>query len=242
MVFFFYLWYNIKNSVLCQTATSTVRTVINPQRVDSWKRSLTTSRRKQSTHIAVTTVKKHHQLSTPANARCGFLWYNTPMQTKSDLELWYQIPDQWGYFNNPEDKKRRQKLLEALKPYGKFNKALDIGAGEGYITRVLPAEKIFFQELSDLASSRQPQEFERVTFQTDKVFDLVVATGVFYKQYDWEEMQNFALRTLKKGGILATVHIESWEVPIDESELVLIHQEKYPYREFIHNLKIYRKI
>jgi len=163
------------------------------------------------------------------------------MQTKSELEIWYQTPDQWGYFNNPEDKKRRQKILNVLKPYGQFKTALDIGAGEGFITRVLPAEKIFFQEISDLASSRQPEEFERVSFQTTLTFDLVVATGVFYQQYDYEEMQEFALRTLKKGGILLTVHIESWEIPIHSHELEQIHIESYPYREYTHVLRVFKR-
>lgn len=162
------------------------------------------------------------------------------MQTKSDLELWYKEPDAWNYFNNPEDTKRRQKILDVLKPY-KFNTALDIGAGEGYITRILPAKKIFFQELSDLASSRQPQEFERVTFQTNKVFDLVVATGIFYPQYDYEEMQDFAIRTLKRGGILLTVHIESWEKPIEHPDIVEIHTETYPYREYTHKLRLFKR-
>jgi hypothetical protein len=164
------------------------------------------------------------------------------MQTKSDLELWYNTPDQWNYFNNPEDTKRRQKILNVLKPFGQFNTALDIGAGEGFITRILPAKKIFFQELSDLASSRQPQEFERVTFLTNLTFDLVIATGIFYPQYDYEEMQDFAIRTLKKGGVLLTVHIASWEKEIDNPLLQEFYSEKYPYREYTHVLRMYRKI
>jgi len=163
------------------------------------------------------------------------------MQTKSDLELWYEIPDQWNYFNNPEDKKRRKKILQVLKQYGQFETALDIGAGEGFITRILPAKKIFFQELSDLASSRQPQEFERVTFETEKKFDLVVATGVFYQQYDYEELHDFAIRTLERGGILLTVHIASWEKPIEHQDLIELHEETYPYREYTHKLRLFKR-
>jgi predicted TPR repeat methyltransferase len=134
------------------------------------------------------------------------------MQTKTQLEQWYKEKDPWDYFNNSEDKARRQKLREALDPYGSFNKALDVGAGEGFITRILPAEEIYFQELSDTASERHPKNHTRVYFGTDKKFDLVVATGVFYEQYDWEEMHDFAIKTLKKGGILLTAPTDrDWE-------------------------------
>ena len=163
------------------------------------------------------------------------------MQTKQDLEKWYKDEDPWGYFDNPQDKDRRKKIIEVLNPYN-FQKALDIGAGEGFITRILPAKEIYFQEISDTASNRHPKTHKRVHFNTKETFDLVVATGVFYKQYDWEEMHDFALRTLQKGGILLTVHIDSWEIPIPNENLILIHDEKYPYREYAHKLKIYKKI
>ena len=51
------------------------------------------------------------------------------MQTKEQLEQFYQTADPWGYKTNDEDARRKQILLEILNRYPKFDKAIDIGAG-----------------------------------------------------------------------------------------------------------------
>ena len=50
------------------------------------------------------------------------------MQTKEELEDWYDNHDPWGYETNKEDTMRLKKLLSLLDK--KYHKALDIGAGE----------------------------------------------------------------------------------------------------------------
>ena len=62
------------------------------------------------------------------------------MQTKEDLESWYDSTDPWGYETNKDDAYRLKKLLSLLEK--KYHKAIDIGAGEGFVAKHLPADKI----------------------------------------------------------------------------------------------------
>ncbi len=80
------------------------------------------------------------------------------MQSKQELEDWYSQPDRWGYFNNPEDTKRLEKILFML-GWGKshYKRAIDIGCGEGFVTTFLPADEIHGLDLSDNALARLPQ-------------------------------------------------------------------------------------
>ena len=76
------------------------------------------------------------------------------MQTKEELEQWYDNKDPWGYETNKEDTMRLKKLLSLLDK--KYHKALDIGAGEGFVAKHLPADMISGIELSEVAKSRFP--------------------------------------------------------------------------------------
>ena len=88
------------------------------------------------------------------------------MQSKDEIEKEYQTPDPWGFQTHPDDAARKQIILNALtlganKPM-RFKRALDIGAGEGWITKDLPADEIFGFEISDTAASRFPANVKRV--------------------------------------------------------------------------------
>ena len=80
------------------------------------------------------------------------------MQTKQELEEWYERVDPWDYTVTPDDLYRKQFYLIVLDDLGQsYDRALDIGAGEGFITKDLPAEQIHAIEMSDAAANRFPE-------------------------------------------------------------------------------------
>lgn len=107
------------------------------------------------------------------------------MQSKEAIEKHYATPDPWGYKTNPSDLYRKQFILHICQKYGPFESALDIGAGEGWITSDLPAKKIDAIELSDAAASRFPRNVLRID-KPMQTYDLVLTTGVYYAHYDLE--------------------------------------------------------
>ena len=103
------------------------------------------------------------------------------MQSKEELEEWYKTPDPWAYQITEDDAKRKEIILEML-PYN-YQRALDIGCGEGFITANLPAADIHGIEISDTAASRFPWNVKRV-LEPVGVYDLVITTGTLYHQYN----------------------------------------------------------
>lgn len=157
------------------------------------------------------------------------------MQTKNDLEVWYHQRDPWGYETNEWDKFRLETILEALGDQ-KFRKALDVGAGEGFITKHLPARKIHALEISDRAAQRLPKNVHRVT-TPEHPYDLMIATGVLYDQYDWKGMVDI-LKECK--GTILTCNIASWERGqglLGNPDVTLY----FPYREYTERLCIYKR-
>ena len=59
------------------------------------------------------------------------------MQTKEELEHWYAVSDPWLYRQTLDDQIRKDLILDFL-PL-KYQRALDIGCGEGFVTTDLPA-------------------------------------------------------------------------------------------------------
>lgn len=155
---------------------------------------------------------------------------------RSEIEKFYDTPDPWGYQDNPSDLLRKTKILEALKPYKPlYEKSLDIGCGEGWITKDLPAAKKYGIELSDNASQRFPTDVIRIHEPNGK-YDLIIATGVMYEHYDHKQFIDW----IKKhaSGIVLLCNIKEWEVGTD----VLgspVYSEEFPYREFTETLKVY---
>lgn len=150
--------------------------------------------------------------------------------TKEQLEKWHETPDAWGYKTNADDEKRKQIILEHLKP---AKRALDIGAGEGWITKDLPAENIEAIELSDNAASRFPENIKRIT-EPEGDYDLITACGVMYTEYDNDLFHKWILD--HASGQVLTCNIKGLEInhlpdPIFEME--------FPYREYIEVLRIY---
>lgn len=157
-------------------------------------------------------------------------------QSKQDIEEWYKKEDPWGYEDNGDDRDRKQYILDALSPYAPFKRALDIGAGEGFITKDLPANKIEAIELSETAAKRIPSSVKVVKEPSGK-YDLIVLTGVLYDHYDREKMLEWAKDHCN--GIILTCNIEDWEInPLPNDKLV--HHYTFPYRTYTQSLKVYK--
>lgn len=158
------------------------------------------------------------------------------MQPKSEIENWYKQPDPWGYESNESDKNRKQRILEILSVYSTFDRAIDIGCGEGFITQDLPANEIHGIELSDNAAERLPKNVKRVHKPEGK-YDLILCTGMLYRQYDYRKFLDWINEHAR--GIVLTSNIKSWQIN-DLPDKYLLYQEDFPYREYTQNLRVYR--
>jgi predicted TPR repeat methyltransferase len=69
------------------------------------------------------------------------------LQPLDDLEKFWGNPDPWGYENNPDDLNRRAKLLSVL-PEKEYQKVLDLGCRNGFVTTHLPGKEITGLDLS----------------------------------------------------------------------------------------------
>lgn len=186
------------------------------------------------------------------------------MQSKEDLEHHYRNPDPWGYQAHPADAERKQKILAvtlraARAMYPRlaamlehatvhatdprelghiFVRALDIGAGEGWITKDLPADEIQALELSDAAASRFPPEVTRVLEPSGR-YDLIVASGVMYHQYD--HVRFIDLIKQHSSGMVVLCNIADWEVSKLKELGEPVWVEEFPYREYVERIRVYEK-
>lgn len=175
------------------------------------------------------------------------------IQTKEELEIWYKEEDPWGYFSSLEDDKRKAVLLSEI-PERKYKRVLDIGCGNGFITKDLPGEQIVGIDISEKAIKYAKKKFEneRIKFECLSIFelnnrdlqkfDLIVITGVLYPQYIGNSNSLIYLiidRLLSHNGVLVSVHISEWYnsyFPYLLKELYF-----YDYKEFLHRLEVYLK-
>ena len=161
------------------------------------------------------------------------------MQSREELENWYETEDPWAYQNTPDDLYRKNFYLAVLEDVGPyFSKALDIGAGEGWVTKDLPAVEKHAFELSDAAASRLPNGVERVE-RVDQKYDLILATGVMYEQYDHiginQMIHNAASNTHET--MIMIAGIKDWLIPYSYG---MIHRHyEIPYREYQHVITIW---
>lgn len=156
--------------------------------------------------------------------------------TKEYLEEKYEDVDPWEY--QLYDISRKEHILQACyahmpkrEPYGY---ALDIGCGEGWITKDLPAFVVHGIEISDNAASRLPDTVERV-LEPQAEYDLIVATGVLYDHYNLEQIVDWIERSAI--GIVVTCHIMKYERPLDLDRL--IYEDTFDYRAGTQILRVY---
>lgn len=165
------------------------------------------------------------------------------MQTKEQLENEHLVPDHWGYQSSEEDKKRASKILTALsiiRP-GAFQRVLDIGAYEGWLTNQYPAEEKHGYEISDNAAARFPSGVTRV-LKPEGRYPLITATGCLYQHYDYKHF--FELFRLHSQEVVLTCNIKSWERPELSRQHFLgftqVYTEEFHYNEHIQMLRIFK--
>lgn len=175
------------------------------------------------------------------------------IQSKTELDLFHSGKDPWSYENNDEDIIRKEILLSGI-PKQQYKNVLDIGCGQGFITRHLPGVNIWGVDLSLNAIEFAKKNIndnkikfkQGSIFEIDKLFDikfdLVVITGVLYPQYIGNSSSLIYLlidKILATQGTLISVHINEWyncQFPYLRTK-----QTFYTYKEYIHNLEMYIK-
>ena len=158
------------------------------------------------------------------------------MQTKEDLEKFYQVEDPWRYKVTPDDYFRRKVIVETLSLFDWPDRALDIGCGEGWITKNLPGNEVEGFEISDTAASRFPIGLKRANPPTGK-YDLVVATGVLYSHYDTYLFMRLIKEHASKYVLVSG--IDSWEHPLVKTIGNEIFSARFPYREWHQQLRVF---
>lgn len=106
------------------------------------------------------------------------------LEGKEFVERQYQKVDPWDYMATPDYATRIQQVVNSLSK--RYLRAVDIGCGEGWTTKYLPAEYIYGYDLSDTAMSRLPENVKPLSLKElqEQKFDLVVAMGMIYPHYD----------------------------------------------------------
>lgn len=153
-------------------------------------------------------------------------------QSISQIETWYVNQDPWGYKTNEHDINRKRIILEMLR--GPYQRALDIGCGEGWITADLPAEQLHGFEVSDNACRRLPENVQRVT-NPDGKYDLVCASGILYDWYDWELFDALIKEHASKHVLVSGNQPHLLDIKYGE----LIDQKIFKYRQYTQEINLY---
>ncbi len=158
------------------------------------------------------------------------------MTDKEELEAFYSREDPWDYETTPDDIRRKRYILHALDLFGPFNRMLDIGCGQAWVTRDVHACVRHGLEISDTAAERFPVTVKRVTFPDGK-YDLVMATGVLYAHYAWSEFIDMIRGHASR--YILTCNIKSWEVPAAQALGKQIWDMEFPYRQWVQKLRVF---
>lgn len=180
------------------------------------------------------------------------------VQSREELERLYDgDADPWRYEETPDDAARVARLLAAL-PALPYERTLDIGCGNGFVTAHLPGRELVGVDLSENAvahatrrvpsSDRRSVRFlARSLFElhADELgrFDLVVITGVLYPQYigGASSVATQIVRgLLRPGAIVASVHIDEWNAHRLPFTTLALSIDRY--REFFHRLEVFQAI
>jgi hypothetical protein len=154
------------------------------------------------------------------------------MQTKNELEEWYNRVDPWDYYEHEDDKLRKHKILSVLPKT--YDKSLDIGCGEGFITKDLPSKEIYGYDLSNTAMSRLPKNVKMVD-NFEKKYDLVISTGTLYPQYDHKKIYEMIINSSTNHILIAG--IEEWLINYDFGKK--INEVSFKYRTFNQIIRLY---
>lgn len=159
------------------------------------------------------------------------------MQPKDEIEKQYEIPDPWEYQKTPDDLNRKRILTMTVKIFGPYERLLDIGAGEGWITQDYPVPVLHGYELSNNASKRFPSNVKRIDIP-DGSYDIVTCTGIFYPHYDWLGFMDIIYEHASKHVLVSS--IKAWEHPCVDRIGNCIHEEEYKYREYVQRMRLFQ--
>ena len=108
------------------------------------------------------------------------------MRAKEDWEKWYAQPNPWGSEGTEKDSVRIEILLERLK-YARFDRMLDLGCGEGFMTNAIATVSRNVQafDISALAVERARARFPSIDFQQGELFDVIVRPDVRATPFDF---------------------------------------------------------
>ena len=173
-----------------------------------------------------------------------------------EIEAYESNPDPWGYYNNLDDQKRLDRLKLVLDQLS-FERVIDIGCGNGFLTENIKAPEVLGVDVSQAAvgwGELRAAELGLRThayctgdilsqeIQNHGYFDLVVLTGVLYEQYvggAYNIVRHNIDRILVQGGHLISCHILEWN-PI-RFAYTAIDQQIYQYGRYTHSIELYRK-
>lgn len=161
------------------------------------------------------------------------------MQSKEEIEKSYETVDPWNYQNSEQDKNRKYLIIQICKIFGIYLTALDLGAGEAWISRDMPALRKFGFEISDNAAARFPPSVERVTEIKGK-YDLILSTGTLYGHYDWKYF--VSVINENASNIVVISYIDQWEhkPAIEAIKHKQIFTATFPYNEYNQRVRVYR--
>ena len=154
------------------------------------------------------------------------------MQSKEELEEWYSVSDRWGYFHEPDDSIRLRNIIRMLDTY---ESAIDIGCGEGFITRELPAKTIYGLDISENAMDRLPSNVIGI-YEPNGKHDLVISTGTLYEQYNHKQIYDWIVSCAKHHILIAG--IKEWLKPYDFGKE--LKTMEFKYRDFTQKLTLYQ--
>jgi len=159
-------------------------------------------------------------------------------ESHDKIKEFYKKEDPWMYKTTEDDIRRKEYIVGILRSFGHFKRALDIGAGEGWITEGLPAAELWGYELSDHAASRFPLGVGRIQCPRGK-YDLVVATGILYNHYDWERFVDMI--NDHASGIVLTCSMANAELPkaIEAIRGDELFRMEFPYRHCGQRLRVF---
>ena len=155
----------------------------------------------------------------------------------------YEKEDPWQYKTNADDIKRKEIIIELARSYSPkqgYERALDIGAGEGWITTDLPAREIYGYDASAIAMSRFPSNVRPLSRRRVKgSFDLVIATGILYKDYgcDWVvgKINQCA------SSVVITAAKKELECGIEKIQLEQIHRVEFRHRQGVQVVRVFKR-
>lgn len=175
------------------------------------------------------------------------------IQSKSELDSWHSTEDPWGYENNRDDLMRKRVLLSEI-PEREYRSVLDIGCGQGFITREIEGRSVLGVDISPEAIKFAEQfANDRVQFRAcdlfyidellrGRQFDLIVITGVLYPQYIGKAhslVYEIIDQLLEDNGILISVHVDEWYSA--RFPYPILKEFCYSYRTYYHRLEVYSK-